>query len=245
MKLEGRSAIVTGGSGGLGAAIARKLAWEGAAVLVTDVLEDEGRAVASEIGGTFLAHDVSNPEAWTEAVELVEANFGKLDILVNNAGLSGAVGQDIMALDEYDRLLSVNSRGVFLGMRAAIPAMQSAGHGAIVNMSSVSGITGQYGLHLGYNASKGAVRLMTKAAAVNYARHGIRVNSVHPGLMPPMRSAVAMADPTLRGRMLDHVPMGREGEVDEVANAVLFLVSDDASYITGAELHVDGGYSAY
>lgn len=229
----------------MGAAIARRLAWEGASVVVTDVLEAEGRAVAAEIGGTFLVHDVSDPNAWVEAVELVKAKFGKLDILVNNAGLSGAVGPDITALDEYDRMMSVNARGVFLGMRAAIPVMKSTGSGTIVNMSSISGITGQYGLHLGYNASKGAVRLMTKAAAVNYAKQGIRVNSVHPGLMPPMRSATGMADPTLRGRMLDHVPMGREGEVDEVASAVLFLASDEASYITGAELHVDGGYGAY
>jgi NAD(P)-dependent dehydrogenase (short-subunit alcohol dehydrogenase family) len=140
--------------------------------------------------------------------------------------------------------MDVNAKGVFLGMKHAIPVMERAGAGAIVNISSVSGFVGQKGIHMAYNASKGAVRLMTKAAAVQYARAGIRVNSVHPGLMPAMRSSKATADPAFRQALLEGVPMGRAGRVEEVAYAVLFLASDEASYITGTELVVDGGWLA-
>jgi NAD(P)-dependent dehydrogenase (short-subunit alcohol dehydrogenase family) len=140
--------------------------------------------------------------------------------------------------------MSINARGVFLGMKFAIPLMKAAGGGSIVNISSISGITGQHHVHVGYNASKGAVRTLTKAVAVQHGADNIRVNSVHPGLMPPMRSSGRTADPEVRARMLRQVPMGRAGRVEEVANAVLFLASDEASYITGAELWVDGGYLA-
>ena len=140
--------------------------------------------------------------------------------------------------------MAVNARGVFLGMKGAIPAMQKAGGGAIINISSISGFVGQDYIHMAYNASKGAVRLMTKSAAVQYAKNGIRVNSVHPGIMPPMRTSKATADPVRRAEMLAKVPMGREGQREEVGYAVLFLASDEASYITGTELVVDGGYLA-
>ena len=141
-------------------------------------------------------------------------------------------------------LMAVNSRGVFLGTKHAVLAMKQAGGGSIVNLSSISGNTGQTMTHMGYNASKGAVRTLTKSTAVQFGRDGIRANSVHPGLMPPMRTSGATADPTVRAKMLQGVPLRRAGEVDEVANAVLFLASDEASYITGAELYVDGGYLA-
>jgi len=140
--------------------------------------------------------------------------------------------------------MDVNAKGVFLGMKHAIPLMEKAGRGAIVNISSVSGFVGQKGIHMAYNASKGAVRLMTKSAAVQYARSGIRVNSVHPGVMPAMSTSKATADPAFREKMLQGVPMRREGRVEEVAYAVLFLASDEASYITGTELVVDGGWLA-
>ena len=140
--------------------------------------------------------------------------------------------------------MNVNAKGVFLGMKTAIPAMRRAGGGSIVNISSISGIVGQDGIHMGYNASKGAVRVMSKSAAVQFAKDGIRVNSVHPGVLPPMRTSTVTADPERRARMLRGVPMRREGRVEEVAYAVLFLASDEASYITGAELAVDGGYLA-
>jgi NAD(P)-dependent dehydrogenase (short-subunit alcohol dehydrogenase family) len=163
---------------------------------------------------------------------------------VNNAGISGSFDPDIMSTAAWDRLMAVNARGVFFGMKYAIPAMQKAGGGAIVNISSISGFVGQDYIHMAYNASKGAVRIMTKSAAVQYARDGIRVNSVHPGIMPPMRTSRGTADPARRAQMIAQVPLGREGKREEVAYAVLFLASDEASYITGTELVVDGGYLA-
>jgi len=166
--------------------------------------------------------------------------FGRLDILVNNAGLSGAV-TDRMDVEYFDRLMSVNARGNFLGMKYAIPAMRKTGGGSIVNMSSMSGIVGQEFVHMGYNGAKAAIRLMTKSAAVQYAKDGIRVNSVHPGLMPPMRTSVSAADPELREKIIESIPMRRAGRVEEAAYAIVFLASDEASYITGTELVVDGG----
>jgi NAD(P)-dependent dehydrogenase (short-subunit alcohol dehydrogenase family) len=172
------------------------------------------------------------------------ARFGKLDILVNNAGISGSAAADLLSTEAWDTVMAVNAKGVFLGLKYAIPAMQRAGGGAIVNISSISGFVGQDYLHMAYNASKGAVRIMTKSAAVQYAKDGIRVNSIHPGVMPPMRTSTRGADSAERRRMLAQVPMGREGRREEVGYAVLFLASDEASYITGTELVVDGGYLA-
>lgn len=214
-------------------------------MLIGDVLEAEGRAVAAELGGAarFQRLDVTAEADWQAAVAATESAFARLDILVNNAGISGSV-PDPLDLARFDALMAINARGVFLGMRAAIPALLRAGGGAIVNISSISGNIGQDYTHMGYNASKGAVRTMTKAAAVHYATHKIRVNSVHPGLMPPMRTSKLTADPARRAEILKRVPMGRAGRPEEVANAVLFLASDEASYITGAELPVDGGYLA-
>jgi NAD(P)-dependent dehydrogenase (short-subunit alcohol dehydrogenase family) len=149
-----------------------------------------------------------------------------------------------MSTAAWDSLMDINAKGVFLGIKHAIPEMLKVGNGAIVNISSISGMVGQEYTHMGYNASKGAVRILTKSAAVQHAKNGIRVNSVHPGIMPPMRTSKRTADPEVRKQMLASVPMGREGRREEVANAVLFLASDEASYITGTELVVDGGFTA-
>ena len=249
MRLENKVALITGAASGMGASMARIFAREGAKVVVADVLEEEGRGIAAEItqangAAIFRRLDVSNEMEWKAAVDATLAEFKQLDILVNDAGLSGSAVEDLFDTAAWDRLMAVNARGVFLGMKFAIPIMKAAGGGAIVNISSISGITGQHHVHVGYNASKGAVRTLTKAAAVQHGRDNIRVNSVHPGLMPPMRSSGRTADPSIRTEMLKQVPMGRAGRVEEVANAVLFLASDEASYITGAELWVDGGYLA-
>jgi NAD(P)-dependent dehydrogenase (short-subunit alcohol dehydrogenase family) len=222
---------------------------EGAKVILADLLETEGRQVEAEIaaaGGEamFMRLDVTNEEEWQEAVATAVARFGKLDILVNNAGISGTSDPDIMSTAAWDKLMDINAKGVFLGLKYAIPAMQQAGGGAIVNISSISGFVGQDYIHMGYNASKGAVRLLTKSAAVQYAKDGIRVNSVHPGVMPPMRTSTTTAAPERRAQMLEKVPMGRAGRREEVGYAVLFLASDEASYITGTELVVDGGFLA-
>jgi NAD(P)-dependent dehydrogenase (short-subunit alcohol dehydrogenase family) len=246
MRLGGKVALISGGASGMGQSEAIIFAKEGAKVVVADVLEAEGRQVAEGLGGAgrFVRLDVTSEAAWQEAMAATLSHFGKLDVLVNNAGISGTFDPDTLSTSAWDRLMDVNAKGVFLGMKHAIPLMKKAGGGAIVNISSVSGFVGQNGIHMAYNASKGAVRLMTKSAAVQYARSGIRVNSVHPGVLPAMRSSKATADPAFREKMLAGVPMRREGRVEEVAYAVLFLASDEASYITGTELVVDGGWLA-
>ena len=233
----------------MGETEAEMFAKEGANVVIADIQEAEGRRVEAEIvetGGEamFLRLDVTEEEEWNDAVATTVSRYGKLDILVNNAGVSGTFDPDIMSTDAWDRLMDINAKGVFLGLKYAIPEMQNAGAGSIVNISSISGFVGQDYIHMGYNASKGAVRILTKSAAVPYAKDGIRVNSVHPGVMPPMRTSTTTADPQIRNRMLAKVPMGREGRREEVGYAVLFLASDEASYITGTELIVDGGYTA-
>jgi len=249
MRLAGKVAMVTGGASGMGKSEATIFAREGAKVMVADLLEADGRKAVSEItdsGGQarFVRLDVTQESEWEAAVAATVAAFGKLDVLVNNAGISGGIVEDPMDTAGWDKLMGVNAKGVFLGMKHAVPAMRRAGGGAIVNISSISGFAGQAGIHMGYNASKGAVRIMTKSAAVQFAADGIRVNSVHPGILPPMRTSRLTADPAHRARMLKGVPMKREGRVEEVAYAVLFLASDEASYITGTELVVDGGYLA-
>jgi NAD(P)-dependent dehydrogenase (short-subunit alcohol dehydrogenase family) len=248
MRLAGKVALITGGASGMGRSESTIFAQEGAQVVVVDLLEEEGRDVVDHItkaGGQarFVRADVSSETDWPAAVEVAVAAFGKLDILVNNAGISGS-GPDTMSVSVWDTVMNINAKGVFLGMKYAIPAMQKAGGGAIVNISSISGFVGQDRIHMAYNASKGAVRIMTKAAAVQYAKDGIRVNSVHPGVMPPMRTSQASADPEWRAKMVRVIPLKREGRVEEVAHAVLFLASDEASYITGTELVVDGGLLA-
>jgi NAD(P)-dependent dehydrogenase (short-subunit alcohol dehydrogenase family) len=246
MRLGDKVALITGGASGMGQSEAVLFAKEGAKVVVADVLEAEGRKVADSLGGAgrFVRLDVTSETDWEQAIAAAVSTFGKLDALVNNAGISGTFDPDTLSTSAWDRLMDVNAKGTFLGMKHAIPAMEKAGGGAIVNISSVSGFVGQNGIHMAYNASKGAVRLMTKSAAVQYARSGIRVNSVHPGVLPAMRSSKATADPAFRQKMLAGVPMRREGRVEEVAYAVLFLASDEASYITGTELVVDGGWLA-
>lgn len=245
MRLENKVAIITGAASGMGESAALIFAREGAKVVVADILEAQGQQVVDRIvsdGGDaiFIALDVTSEQQWQKAVEQTLARYSQLDILVNNAGLSGAV-PDRMDLDYFDKLMSVNARGNFLGMKSVIPQMQKSGGGSIVNMSSISGIVGQEFVHMGYNGAKGAIRLMTKSAAVQYAQAGIRVNSVHPGLMPPMRTSVSAADPALREKLIEAIPMRRAGRAEEAAYAILFLASDEASYITGAELVVDGG----
>jgi len=249
MRLANKVAVITGASNGMGAAEARLFASEGAQVILADLLEQEGQEQVVQIrssGGKaiFERLDVTLESQWDLLVHKVVERFGSLDILVNNAGISGSYQPDLMSVEAYDRIMNVNSKGVFLGMKYCLKQMVKYGKGSIVNISSISGMVGQEYTHMGYNASKGAVRIMTKSAAVQYAERGIRVNSVHPGIMPPMTTSVGTAEPKTREIMLKEVPMNRFGLVEEVANAVLFLASEEASYITGAELPVDGGLTA-
>jgi NAD(P)-dependent dehydrogenase (short-subunit alcohol dehydrogenase family) len=249
MRLEGKVAIISGAASGMGAAMARRFAQEGAKIVIADMLEEEGRQVASDItraNGTaeFMRLDVTNEDDWRTVVETTVQKYGKLDILVNNAGISGSAVTDMLDTAAWDSLMAVNSRGVFLGTKHAVLAMKQTGGGSIVNLSSIAGVTGSQRTHMGYSASKGAVRTLTKSTAVQFGGDNIRANSVHPGIMPPMRTSGITANPAVRAKVLEEVPLRRAGEVDEVANAVLFLASDEASYITGAELYVDGGYLA-
>lgn len=248
MRLESKIAIVSGAASGIGAATARRFGREGAAVVVADFLDGETVAEAiRQAGGqaVFERLDVTDEQNWREVVEKTVARLGKLDILVNNAGISGAGPGDPFDTERWNRLIAVNETGPFFGMKYASAAMAKNGGGSIVNISSIAGLVGVRNVHVGYNASKGGVTVMTKNAAVNLAALNIRVNSVHPGVLPPMLSATGKPQtPEFRAQLLASVPMGRVGEVDEVANAVLFLASDEASYITGAELYVDGGYLA-
>ena len=251
MRMKNKVALVTGAASGMGAATARLFAREGAkAVVVADILDKEGEAVVAEIkkaGGTasYLHLDVTNEDQWKDVVARTVSAHGGLNVLVNNAGISGSAEKDLYDTAAWNRLMGINSTGVFLGLKYGIAAIRKSGPGgSVINLSSISGIVGQGYIHVGYNASKGAVRLMTKAAAAQHGKEGIRVNSVHPGLMPPMRTSGRTADPETRAKTLKGVPMGRAGEVDEVAYAILFLASDESSYVTGAELVVDGGWTA-
>ena len=248
MRLEGKVALISGAAQGMGAEEARIFAREGAKVVIGDISVEKGKAVEaqiSEAGGQalFVTLDVPQENDWAKAIDLAVTRFGKLAILVNNAVISSRSFTDDTGIDGWDKIMEVNSKGVFLGTRAAIPKMLEAGGGSIVNISSIMGLVGSAGGHPAYNASKGAVRIFTKAIAVRHGKDNIRANSVHPGFMPPMSSGIAY-DQDQRRQSLEQTPLGREGRIEEVANAVLFLASDEASYISGAELAVDGGYTA-
>ena len=232
----------------MGAVEARLFAGEGASVAIADVLEDEGRRLEAEIaeaGGQaiFLKLDVTIQEDWQRVVDAVVSRFGKLDVLVNNAGIYQLATVEETTADGWDRVMDINAKGVFLGTKAAIPAMRSSGGGSIVNISSVAGMVGSLASS-GYNASKGAVRLLTKATAIQYAAEGIRANSVHPGPIETDMIAEAFPDAETRQQRLAHTPMGRFGTAQEVAYGVLFLASDESSYMTGSELVIDGGLTA-
>jgi cyclopentanol dehydrogenase len=247
-RLAGKVALISGAARGQGAAEARLFAREGATVVLGDLLDQEGRQVADAINSSaearralYIHLDVTRADDWANAVATAEREFGKLDVLVNNAGILHMAGVEETTEADWQRVIDVNQKGAWLGMKAAIPALRRAGGGAIVNMSSILGQVG-FGGATAYQASKGAVRLLTKTAAVQYAPEQIRVNSVHPGLIdtPMTRS--------LPPEVVDHVvalhPMQRAGTAEEVAFGVLFLASDEASFITGAELNIDGGYTA-
>ncbi|MEZ5556963.1 MAG: glucose 1-dehydrogenase [Pseudomonadales bacterium] len=243
-RLSGKIAIITGGARGQGAAEARLFAREGASVVITDLLAEEGHAVAAEIGGRFLQHDVSSESAWQQVVAQVLAEHGRIDVLINNAGIFRRGTLKTTTLADYRQIIDINQVGVFLGMQAVTPTMIEQKAGSIVNVSSIAGFLGSAGA-FAYGASKWAVRGMTKAAGIELARHGVRVNSIHPGMIDTdMMTEVTGGDEQRFDRLARTVPMGRVAAPEEVANMALFLASDDSAYCTASEFIVDGGVTA-
>jgi 3(or 17)beta-hydroxysteroid dehydrogenase len=248
-RLEGKVALISGGARGIGAATARLFAREGARVVLGDLLDPEARGVEGEINGAggqaaFVHLDVTIEGDWTRAVAAAESRFGRLDALVNNAGIGGAGRIEDTSREEWSRVMEVNATGVFLGTKAAIPALRRAGAGAIVNISSQLGLVGMDDSSPQYQASKGAVRLLTKLTALQYAKEGIRANSVHPGPIVTPMTEKRRADPVIRARMVSRIPLGRYGEAEEIAYGVLYLASDESRFVTGSELVIDGGWTA-
>ena len=248
MRLANKVALISGGARGMGAVEARLFTQEGAKVCIADILEEQGRALAAEIsnaGGEamFVRLDVNSEREWTEAVDAVVSAYGRLDILVNNAGIFQRANVEETSSADWDRMLSINGRGVFIGTKASIPAMRAAGGGSIVNISSVAGIIGSAG-STAYNASKGAVRLLTKSTAVQHAAENIRANSVHPGPIETDMLDLVFPEDGMREARALNIPLGRMGRAEDVAKGVLFLASDESSYMTGSELVIDGGFTA-
>lgn len=253
-RLVNKVVFVTGAAMGIGAATAHKCADEGATIVVTDILEREGQATTKalkekDVKAEFILLDVTQEAAWKQAVDKTVELFGTIHVLVNNAGIGTLPDIETETVEGYERTIAVNQKSVWLGMKTVAPVMRRSGGGSIINISSIYGAVGGNGVSIAYHASKGAVRLMTKNAAIRYAKEGIRVNSVHPGFMDTelVRSAIR-ENPEIGQQLQDYVnastPMGRIGKPEEVANAVAFLASDEASYITGSELYVDGGWTA-
>ena len=248
MRMLGKVALVSGGARGIGAATARLLAQEGAAVVIGDLLEEEGQqteAKITESGGqaTFVYLDVTKEPDWANAISVAVGSYGKLDVLVNNAGISGRTTVEETTEELWDRVMAVNAKGVFLGTKLAIPAMRKAGGGSIINISSIYGIVGSE-TSAAYHSSKGAVRLFTKAAAIQYAKEGIRVNSVHPGFVDSPMTRQFHQNPGVQQERIDRTPLGRMGMPEDIANGILYLASDESAFVTGSELVIDGGMTA-
>lgn len=245
-RLNNKVAIITGAGGGQGAAEASLFAREGARVVATDIQPlDETQTAITENGGEAIScqHDVSSEDDWAEVVAKTVEKYGRVDILVNNAGILIKDEIETAPYEDFKKVTDINMDGTFLGMKHVIPEMKKNGGGSIVNISSVAGIVGGYG-GSGYNASKGAIRVMTKNAAVDYGADRIRVNSIHPGVIRSPMTEELLADENTRGELEDSSLLPYLGEVSDVANGALYLASDEARFVTGAELAIDGGLLA-
>jgi NAD(P)-dependent dehydrogenase (short-subunit alcohol dehydrogenase family) len=247
-RLSGRTAIVTGAASGIGKATARRLASEGANIVVTDINDAAGNAAVAELtaqgySAVFMHHDVASAEEWQRVIDdTVAANSG-LDILVNNAGMGDLLDIDAATQADWDRTIAIDQTSIFLGMKLASPHLKASGHGSVINISSIFGISGGFGTSPAYHAAKGAVRTLTKNVALLWAQQGVRVNSIHPGFIDTPILSETKGTP-FEQVMIDMTPMGRLGKPEEIAAAVAYLASDDASFVTGCELAVDGGYLA-
>lgn len=247
-RLEGRVAIVTGAASGIGRATAQRLADEGAAVLVTDIQVEAGETAAREIneaGGkaAFCEHDVSSEAAWETACAKAVEEFGGIDIVVNNAGMGDIKTIEETTLAEWDRTVSIDQTGVFLGLKIPAPHLKKSAHASVINISSIFGASGGFGTSPAYHAAKGAVRTLTKNAALHWALEGIRVNSIHPGFIATPILEQSRDTPIWDG-MTALTPMGHLGAPEDIAAGVAYLASDDAAFVTGSELYIDGGFMA-
>jgi NAD(P)-dependent dehydrogenase (short-subunit alcohol dehydrogenase family) len=243
-RLAGKTALITGAAGGLGAETARRFREEGASVFVADVNSADGEKTAASMGAVFIALDVTSEESWKAALAAVLARGGRLDILVNNAGINIRKNIEEMPAESFDAMLAVNVKGPFLGIKHALPIMRAAGGGVILNMSSICGLVGHRYTNEAYTTTKGALTLLTKSVAVRYAKDNIRCNSIHPSTVDTAFVQVMLKDPERRAERLGEVPLGRLATATDVANALVYLASDEASFINGVAFPVDGGVTA-
>ena len=244
MALTDKTALITGGSQGIGAAVVRRFSKENANVWFGDIDQKRGNELARELSqaglsAKFLPLDVTKASQWKAIIKQIMTTHGKLDILVNNAGIYQRKSIEDTSERDWDKMLEVNAKGPFLGVKSSIHALKASGNASIINLSSTAGLKASLSVH--YGASKGALRLMTKSIAIQFAKDGIRCNSVHPGPIDTKMGHEAVPADQLEERLFQRIPLGRFGTSKEIANAVLFLASDEASFITGSELVVDGG----
>ena len=249
MRLKGKVALISGGAKGQGKVEAQLFSKEGAKVILGDILDDLGQEVAKDIqdtGGeaTYVHLDVTNETDWKSSLEIVLKKYGRLDILVNNAGILIRKGIEDTTSEDWSRIMAINAKGAFLGIKSAIPVMRQSGGGSIINISSTAGLVASPSGSASYTATKGAVRLLTKSTAIQYAHENIRCNSVHPGPIDTDMIQDSITDPTKLTERMERLPMGRFGTAEEVAFGVLYLASDESSFVTGSELVIDGGHTA-
>lgn len=247
-RLEGRVALITGAASGIGKATAQRLAREGAAVLVTDIEVEDGEATVQELVSSgskalFCRHDVTSEADWETACARAKDELGGLDILVNNAGMGDIKPIEETTLDEWNRTVAIDQTGVFLGMKVAAPYLKVSKHASVINISSIFGTSGGFGVSPAYHAAKGAVRTLTKNVALHWAAEGVRVNSIHPGFIATPILEQSRGTPIWEG-MTALTPMGALGRPEDIAAGVAYLASDDAAFVTGLELYIDGGYMA-
>ena len=249
MRLDGKVALITGGAKGQGREEAKLFAKEGAKVVLGDILDNLGQEVAKDIQdtgreATYVHLDVTNETDWKSSIEIVLQKYGRLDILVNNAGILIRKGIEDTTSEDWTRIMDINVKGAFLGIRSVIPLMRQSGGGSIINISSTAGLVASPSGSASYTATKGAVRLLTKSTAIQYAKENIRCNSVHPGPIDTDMIQDSITDPSKLTERMESLPMGRFGTAEEVAFGVLYLASDESSFVTGSELVIDGGHTA-
>ena len=243
--LSGKTALITGAAGGIGAEVAKRFCEEGASVFVCDVNREEGEKTAAAIGAIFILLDVTSEESWKAALATVMERAGRLDILVNNAGINVRKNIEEMPMESFDAMIAVNVKGPFIGIKHALPLMRAGGGGVILNMSSICGLVGHKFTNETYTTTKGALTMLTKSVAVRYAKDNIRCNSIHPSTVDTPLVQTLFRDPERKAERLGEIPLGRLATTADVANALVYLASDEASFINGVALAIDGGLTAY